>query len=429
VLDYVANPLQRQMTEGLRIVGFQNGGSRVALEVALNPVEPTLVGGETMVQMSITDLTARLENERQKLQAQSRLRSVAQHVPAMIGYWNRELICEFANEGYRVWFGLGPEQIVGMSMPDLLGETLNRQNAPYVQRVLDGRPQHYETTINQFDGTPAYADSRYVPDFTDSGEVQGFYVLVTDITPLHRATLELESVNSKLNYTIHELDQFVYTASHDLRSPLRAISSLAQFIQEDDLQLGEETTQRLTLIQSRALRMQNMLNDILAYARAGEGYLEGASPIPLDQILREVVLALSPPAGFVIRMEPRNHSILAFAMPLAQVLQNCIGNAIKHHDCAAGRVDVEVADSGDHWTFSVTDDGPGIPEDYRETVFDMFSTLKSRDQVEGSGMGLALVRKIVRRLGGACGIAPRAGRGTCVWFDWPKVTAEAVVDP
>jgi PAS domain S-box-containing protein len=407
VLDYVANPLQRQMIEGLRVIGVQNGGSRVPLEVALNPVEPTLFGGETMVQMSITDLTARLENERQKLQAQSRLRSVAQHVPAMIGYWNRELICEFANEGYRVWFGLGPEQIVGMSMPDLLGETLNRQNAPYVQRVLDGRPQHYETTINQFDGTPAYADSRYVPDFTDSGEVQGFYVLVTDITPLHRATLELESVNSKLNYTIHELDQFVYTASHDLRSPLRAISSLAQFIQEDDLQLGEETTQRLTLIQSRALRMQNMLNDILAYARAGEGYLEGASPIPLDQILREVVLALSPPAGFVIRMEPRNHSILAFAMPLAQVLQNCIGNAIKHHDCAAGRVDVEVADSGDHWTFSVTDDGPGIPEDYRETVFDMFSTLKSRDQVEGSGMGL----------------------GTCVWFDWPKVTAEAVVDP
>jgi signal transduction histidine kinase len=282
------------------------------------------------------------------------------------------------------------------------------------------------TTINQFDGTPAYADSRYVPDFADSGEVQGFYELVTDITPLHRATLELESVNSKLNYTIHELDQFVYTASHDLRSPLRAISSLAQFVLEDDPQLGEETTQRLTLIQSRALRMQTMLNDILAYARAGEGYLQGASPIPVDQILREVVMALSPSAGFAIHMKPENHSILAFSMPLAQVLQNCIGNAIKHHDRTSGRIDVAIADSGDHWTFSVTDDGPGIPEDYRETVFDMFSTLKSRDQVEGSGMGLALVRKIVRRLGGACGIAARVGRGTCVWFDWPKVPAAGV---
>jgi signal transduction histidine kinase len=238
--------------------------------------------------------------------------------------------------------------------------------------------------------------------------------------------VELESVNSKLNYTIHELDQFVYTASHDLQSPLRAISSLAQFVLQDDLQLGEETTQRLNLIKSRALRMQTMLNDILAYARAGDGYLQGASAIPVDQILREVVLTLSPPADFAIRMEPRNHSILAFSMPLAQVLQNCIGNAIKHHDCRAGLVDVEVADCVDHWRFSVTDDGPGIPEQYRESVFEMFSTLKSRDQVEGSGMGLALVRKIVRRLGGACGIASREGRGTCVWFDWPKVPAVGV---
>lgn len=426
ILDYIRNPRQRQSAEGLRITGIQNGGSSVPLEVALNAVEPTLFGGETMVQMSITDLTARLDNERQTLQAQNRLRSVAQHVPAMIGYWNRELICEFANEGYRVWFGLDPAQIVGMTMRNLLGETLDRHSAPYVQRVLAGQTQHYETIINRFDGTPAYADSRYVPDFTDSGEVQGFYVLVTDITPLHRATLELESVNSKLNYTIHELDQFVYTASHDLRSPLRAISSLAQFVLQDDLHLGAETAARLTLIRSRALRMQTMLNDILAYARAGDGYLQGASPLPVEQILREVVLALSPPATFAIRMGAQNAAILAFAMPLAQVLQNCIGNAIKHHDCTAGLVDIEVEDCGDRWRFFVNDDGPGIPEDYRESVFDMFSTLKSRDQVEGSGMGLALVRKIVRRLGGGCGLASRTGRGTSVWFDWPKVPAEGV---
>jgi signal transduction histidine kinase len=240
--------------------------------------------------------------------------------------------------------------------------------------------------------------------------------------------VELESVNSKLNYTIHELDQFVYTASHDLQSPLRAISSLAQFVLQDDVQLGEETTQRLNLITSRALRMQNMLNDILAYARAGEGYMQGASAITVDQIVREAVLTLSPPSGFAVRLQPVHHSIRAFSMPLSQVLQNCIGNAIKHHDRTAGTVDVEIADCEDHWRFSVTDDGPGIPADYRESVFEMFSTLKSRDQVEGSGMGLALVRKIVRRMGGACGISPRAGRGTCVWFDWPKVAEEGVND-
>ena len=429
VMDYIAGTAQRRMTEGLHIVGVRKDGTRVPLEVALNSVEPTMLGGEALVQMSITDLTMRLENERQKLQAQSRLRSVAQHVPAMIGYWNSELICEFANEGYRVWFGLGPEQIVGMTLGNLLGDDLDRHSAPYVQQVLAGFSVHYETIIKQFDGTEAYADARYVPEFADGGKVRGFYMLVTDISPLHRATLELESVNSKLTYTIHELDQFVYTASHDLRSPLRAISSLAQFVLQDDSKLSNETTERLTLIRSRALRMQTMLNDILAYARAGEGYLQGASAIPVDQILRDVVLALSPSEGFSIRMEPGHESILAFSMPLAQVLQNCIGNAIKHHDRTGGYVDVAVADCGDHWKFSVTDDGPGIPDIYREAVFDMFSTLKSRDQVEGSGMGLALVRKIVRRLGGSCGIASRAGRGTCVWFDWPKLPGEGEKKP
>jgi signal transduction histidine kinase len=168
-----------------------------------------------------------------------------------------------------------------------------------------------------------------------------------------------------------------------------------------------------------------MLNDILAYAREGEGYLQGTSAIPVEQIVREVVLALSPAAGFAIRLEPRKSSVPAFAMPLSQVLQNCIGNAIKHHDRGEGRVDVDIVDCVDHWKFSVTDDGPGIPDDYRESVFDMFSTLKSRDRVEGSGMGLALVRKIVRRMGGACGIASRTGRGTCIWFDWPKLPTAA----
>ena len=153
--------------------------------------------------------------------------------------------------------------------------------------------------------------------------------------------------------------------------------------------------------------------------------------ILLDQVVREVVMTLSPSAGFAIRLGPLNNSVRAipvFSVPLSQVLLNCIGNAIKHHDRSVGSVDVDVADCGDHWRFSVTDDGPGIPEKYRESVFEMFSTLKSRDQVEGSGMGLALVRKIVRRMGGACGIAPRAGRGTCVWFDWPKVPADGVND-
>jgi signal transduction histidine kinase len=126
------------------------------------------------------------------------------------------------------------------------------------------------------------------------------------------------------------------------------------------------------------------------------------------------------PSAFSIRCDASLAGVEVIRAPLEQVLHNLIGNAIKHHDREAGMVAVSVESGGPLLRFSVIDDGPGIPEEYREVVFEMFQTLKPRDEVEGSGMGLALVRKIVGRMGGNCGIAAASGRGAHVWFDWPR---------
>jgi len=102
------------------------------------------------------------------------------------------------------------------------------------------------------------------------------------------------------------------------------------------------------------------------------------------------------------------------------VFHNLMANALKHHDRAAGTISVTVQELGEHWRFVVEDDGPGIPIEYRQAVFEMFRTLRPRDEVEGSGMGLALVRRIVGRMGGECGIEGPEGRGARFWFDWPR---------
>jgi light-regulated signal transduction histidine kinase (bacteriophytochrome) len=237
-----------------------------------------------------------------------------------------------------------------------------------------------------------------------------------------QARVELEATNAQLKYTNEELDQFVYSAAHDLRSPLRGIAALTQFVIEDDPSLGTETRERLELIAARADRMRNLLQDMLAYARAGQGAATAPLvPVPLAALLEEVLATLTIPPGFRILADDAEGTTRVVAFPLSQVLRNLVENALKHHDRRTGTVSIALKPETDHLRFTVSDDGPGIAEAFREQVFEMFATLKRRDEVEASGMGLALVRKLVRQHGGRCGIAPASPRGTAVWFEWPKL--------
>jgi PAS domain S-box-containing protein len=420
--DYLANPSLRIMGGPTEIFGLHKDGSEFPVEITLSPLVPQDVGAEQFVQTSVTDLTARRAGERATRAAQERLHSITTHVPAMIGYWNRELRCEFANAAYGQSFGLPPEKIVGASMEVLLGaDTFSRIQAS-IDNVLSGIEKHFEGTFRKADGSIGYSDARYLPDRDPNGTVRGFYVLVTDVSSLQEARLALEANISELNHINRELDQFVYTASHDLRSPLRGISSLAQFALEDDASLQQETQDRMRLIISRAERMQKMLDQILEYARAGKDGGAG-KPVPVSEVIDDVTAMLGT-KEFTIVKEPSLAAVLVQPMPIAQVFQNLIGNAIKHHDAKQGTVTISVEPKPNGLRFWVKDDGPGIPQQYSESVFEMFTTLKRRDVVEATGIGLALVRKLVKLQGGSCGVEPASGRGARIWFDWPAMTLE-----
>jgi PAS domain S-box-containing protein len=420
--DAAADLLLRATGETAEIVGLRKDGSEFPLEVTLSPLSPQEEDAEQFVQASLQDLTARRASERATRAAQERLISITTHVPAMIGYWNRELRCEFANAAYCQSFGLPPEKIVGASMEELLGADRFLQTRVSVFNVFSGSEQHFQGTFKKADGSIGHSDARYLPDRDDNGTVRGFYVLVIDVSSLQEARLALEATNSELSHINHELDQFVYTASHDLRSPLRAISSLAQFVLEDDASLQQQTQERMRLIISRAERMQKMLDQILEYARAGKDGGKG-EPIAANDLIDDVTAMLGS-KEFTIVKDPSLAAVMVQPMPIAQVFQNLIGNAIKHHDAAHGTVTISVETKPGGLRFWVKDDGPGIPPQYRESVFEMFTTLKRRDVVEASGIGLALVRKLVKLQGGSCGIEPTSGRGTSIWFDWPACKLE-----
>jgi two-component system sensor kinase FixL len=246
-----------------------------------------------------------------------------------------------------------------------------------------------------------------------------FCAFVRDISQRKAADEQIRRYATELERSNRELNDFAYSASHDLRSPLRAVAQLAAWISEDHAaELSDEVRTDLSLMQRRVQRMQALLDDMLEYARVGrsEGDL---SHVDSGQLAREIIDTLPLPAGFTIQVGSMP-TFLSHRTPLQQVLRNLIGNAVKHHDRPDGRVDISAVDHGDHIEFIVQDDGPGIAESYQEQIFRMFTTLKPRDTVEGSGMGLALVKKIVEGRGGTVLLQSAEGRGATFRFTWPR---------
>jgi len=249
----------------------------------------------------------------------------------------------------------------------------------------------------------------------------------------HRAFLNiLEDIDLERNkvtsaYKIIEavnrdLEEFAYAASHDLKAPLRVIDNASKWLEEDlEEHLSDETRESMNLLRGRVMRMEKLLDDLLEYSRIGRSVDERyAEVIPGDALMDNVLALLSPPEGFTVNVSSKFADIRIRKMPLQQILMNLIGNAIKHHDKKTGRIEVTVEEDESAYAFAVKDDGPGIPAQFHDQIFMMFKTLKPRDQVEGSGMGLALVRKHIAVFGGTLNLEAREGKGSTFRFTWPK---------
>jgi two-component system CheB/CheR fusion protein len=274
---------------------------------------------------------------------------------------------------------------------------------------------------------------RILPYRTAEGSIDGIVLTFIDITARKQAEDALRQLNMHLELRIEErtlelmrsnreLDQFAYVASHDLKAPLRAISNLANWVMEDAAaMLPPSSKGHLDKLRSRASRMERLLDDLLAYSRAGR-HLHQPEWVDTEDLVRGIQLFLLLPAGFVIRLQTAMPKLFTERVPLETVLRNLIGNAVKHHHRPEeGVVRISVQDEGDHVTFSVTDNGPGIAPQHHERIFQLFQSLKPRDQVEGSGMGLAIVKKIVESQGGRIEIVSDQGQGATFRFTWPKL--------
>ncbi|MFN8489368.1 MAG: PAS domain S-box protein [Caldilineaceae bacterium] len=269
------------------------------------------------------------------------------------------------------------------------------------------------------------------PLATADGQVIGVNVVIQDMTERKRDERELKQINETLEQRVaertreltqryEELDRFAYVASHDLKAPLRAIEHLATWISEDvDELLPAKSKAHLEKMRSRIKRMEGLLDDLLAYSRA-DRYTSNPEQVDTGQLVEEVVKLFSLPEGFIITAQSPMPVVVTERVPLELILRNLFSNAIKHHHRRDGHVQVTAHDLGNAIEFAVSDDGPGIDPQFHERIFQMFQTLQPRDKVEGSGIGLAVVKKVLESRGGKISVESAEGRGATFRFIWPK---------
>ena len=266
-----------------------------------------------------------------------------------------------------------------------------------------------------------------------TGEPIYFIASIADITARKESELTLQSQALELAQTTklvaqrnQELDRFTHVVSHDLKAPLRGIASLAEWIADDlEGEVDPDIQKNLELMRSRVYRMESMIDGLLQYARVGNTD-RSVTTFVLTDLLAEILDSLGLPLSFTVELPPELPPLTTNRLLLSQVLTNLIGNAWKHHDRSAGRIQVtaEIRVGGEAaplehrvWEFTVSDDGPGISPRDRDRVFGMFQILSSQSQ-DSTGIGLSIVKKIVESQGGHIAIVEPQLGGTTFSFTW-----------
>ena len=407
------------------------------LEVAKDTIEEqsTELGDELTRSQSLSDRLAASNDDLQQANtaaesARVRFEQLLQSTDESIFGMDAAGVCTFVNASGAQLLGYERNELLGRNIHEVLhhhhadGSPYPLEQCPIHKAMVDG------TSVRIADEVFWTRTGRAVPvEYTSSpilsnGRTVGAVIAFNDITARKRAERERERLIGALARSNQELDQFAYVASHDLKAPLRGIANLSQWIEED---LGEsvppDVSEKMALVRGRVQRLEALIDGILQYSRAGR-VRSAVEHVDVGLLVKDVVELLAPPPEVTVTIEPGMPTIATERTPLQQVFMNLINNAIKYNRQPGARITVSSRDAGSMYAFSVADNGPGIEPEYHDRIFGIFQTLESRDRVEGTGIGLSVVKKTVELHGGSVTVQSALGEGAIFTFEWPKSTEE-----
>jgi PAS domain S-box-containing protein len=394
------------MGSGRELVGVRADATEFPIEVGIGSLHGP--DGALVVEI-IVDISVRRRLERM-------FQKIVEAAPCALIVVDGSGRIMLANSFVEEMFGYARAELIGNPVEVLLPERLRTGHdqhrraftvAPAIRQIGVGR----DLTARRKDGSEFPVEIGLNPVAGPEGGL--VLAAVTDITQRKALQLELHQANANL-------EEFTSVASHDLRSPLRGISDLLEWVVED---LGAEppanVTHNLARVRDRIHRLEHIIEDLLVYARAGATSAV-VGMVDVRTLLEDIIVITPVPAGFQIRLRVDAQPFVTSKTPLETVLRNLISNALKHHDRSSGSIEVQVVDEGRYCVLSVTDDGPGIPLAAQERIFRMFQTLATEGP-QHSGIGLALCKRMVEAHGGRITVTSADGiRGTSFQVRWPR---------
>jgi len=359
------------------------------------------------------DETARLEIEEELRLSEQRFRAITECSNDAVILVDSKGIITFWNKAAVNIFGYKENEIVGQPLVVIIPNKYKEAHAAAFKKYLaSGKGNVIGTTVEleglKKDGKEfALELSLAALEITNQGKL--FSGAIRDIS-------KRKELEDALKHTNRELEQFAYIASHDLKAPLRGISNLATWIEEDlGTNLPAESKKNLGLLKDRVHRMDLLIDGILQYSRVGRVYIE-EEPVDLNVIISETLENIDK-KNFTFKIDEMP-TITGNKTVIGQLFSNLIGNAVKHHTRDDGNIEVTATDNGNHYEFSVKDDGPGIASNMHHKLFAMFQPLT---QTKGStGIGLALCKKIVESKGGKIWLESEKDQGAKFTFTWTK---------